>query len=309
VRIKKRTLRLIGISLAVIAISVFIIIFLNKDPYDFSGDKLHYSQNRGNANYEMKLINSTDKLYIYALNFKSKNFLQYETKIYSLLFMPKDKKNIPGIVLLPGGGVKKEDEGRIAKIIADEGYAVLTFDQRGIGETGGYYFGMRQDYEVFSSGKEPVQHLSVYDALKAFDVLSAIKDIDKKNVAVGGESMGGRYAIIAAAIEKRFTGALIISSSGFHIGKENTPENPYLLSIDPDHYIADISPRPIFMLHGTNDTTIKPDDAKYTFALAKEPKDLFFAQGCGHGYCDKMRDKMIEDLKVIFGKSYINTNS
>ena len=35
-------------------------------------------------------------------------------------------------------------------MIAKEGYAVLTIDQRGVGETGGYYLSFQDDYSVFS---------------------------------------------------------------------------------------------------------------------------------------------------------------
>ena len=153
-------------------------------------------------------FNSTNgSLEIYNLAFQSRNFLNYTTKIYGLLFIPKSDKPVPGLVLLPGGSVPKENEAGLARIIANLGYAVLTIDQRGIGQTGGYYLGFQDDYKVFASGNEPVQHLSVYDALASYDVLKQIKGVDKDNMAIAGESMGGRYAIIAAAIDKRLKGA------------------------------------------------------------------------------------------------------
>jgi len=97
-------------------------------------------------------------------------------------------------------------ELRLAKKIASFGYAVFTFDQRGVGETGGYYPNLEQDYKISLDGKEPIQHLSVYDALKAYDFLKRIKQVDKKNIVMAGESMGGRYAMIAAAQEKNVKG-------------------------------------------------------------------------------------------------------
>ena len=302
-RIRKRTLKLIFIALFILIIGYFIInYFIYKNPYQFNGDKLYYSENRGQTKYEISLLNSTGGLDIFSVNFFSKNFLQYETKIYGLLFMQKGKKEVPGLVLLPGGGVSKESESRLASIIAESGYAVLTFDQRGIGETDGYYLGFDQDFQIFSEGKEPIQHLSVYDGLKAFDVLKEVKNVDKNNIAIAGESMGARYAIIAAAIEKRLKGVIVISSAGFHVKKESSMANSYLLSIDPDHYISDISPRFVFMLHGTNDTKVSLNDTKFTFNLGKEPKRFFAAEGCGHGYCDKMEEELREDLRTLFGK-------
>jgi len=298
-RIKKRTLYKVLIFLAVILIASILVKYFNRDSYQFKVDKFQYL-NRGKAQYDIHLINKSQGTDIYSVIYMSRPFLTYPVKIFGLLFIPSGKKNIPGIVLLPGGGVPKEAESTLANYLADNGYAVLTIDQRGIGETGGYYLGIEEDYNVFLKGKEPIQHLSVYDILRAYDVLKDIKGIDKENIAVAGESMGGRYAIIAAAIEKRFKGAMIISSAGFHINKENKPENNYLLSIDPDHYIADISPRPLFMLHGSKDTKVRVDDAKLTFSIAKDPKKFFIAEGCGHGYCEEMNETIIEGFKEIF---------
>ncbi len=301
-KIKKRTLYLISLILLIIIMASFLSKYLNKNPYQFKGDKFYYSGKRDKTEYDMNLVNKTQGIEIYSVKYKSRDFLAYPTTIYGLLFMPSGNKNIPGIVLLPGGGVTKEAESTLANNLANNGYAVLTIDQRGIGETGGVYLGIEQDYGTFLKGKEPIQHLSVYDALRAYDVLKDIDNINKENIAIAGESMGGGYAIIAGAIEKRFKGVLVISTSGFHIKKENNPENSYLLSIDPDHYISDISPRPLFMLHGSNDAKFKVDDARYTFSIAKEPKKFFIAEGCGHGYCEKMNADIIEGFEEIFQK-------
>jgi len=262
-KIKKRTLYLISFLLLIVLIIFLLVKYLNKDPYEFKVDKFSYSGNRGKAQYELNLVNNTKDIKIYSVKYKSRNFLTYPVTIYGLLFMPSDKKNIPGIVLLPGGGVTKEAESTLAKYLANNGYAILTIDQRGIGKTSGYYLGIEQDYDIFSTGKEPIQHLSVYDALRAYDVLKDIDGIDKENIVIAGESMGGRYAMIAGAVEKRLKGVLVISSSGFHFDNSN----PYLLSIDPDHYVSDIAPRPLVMLHGDNDSTVKIDDAKIETAV------------------------------------------
>ncbi|MBU0627627.1 MAG: alpha/beta hydrolase [Nanoarchaeota archaeon] len=301
-KIKKRTLKLILFVILVLIIAFFVFKFINKPKYQIEGNKMYYSPDRGDAEYKMSLMNSTGTLDIYSINFMSRPFLGNEAKIYGFLFMPKSKENVPGLVLLPGGGVSKEAEARLASIISEWGYAVLTIDQRGIGETVGNYPGMEQDYSLFLEGNEPIQHLSVYDALKSFDVLSEIKGVDKNNIAIAGESMGARYAIIAAAIEKRFKGVIVISSAGFHVKSSNLASNNYLMSIDPDNYIADISPRDVFMLHGTNDRTVNIKDAEYTFSLAKEPKKFFTAEGCRHGYCDKMEEELRGDIGELFDR-------
>src|SRR3989339_153699 len=259
---KKRTFYLVLAIVVLIIIAVIAYRAINqKETYTFKVDKFSYTH-RGKAKYTETFLNKTGNISVYSVTFPSRNFLTYPITIYGLLFIPTGKKG--GVVLLPGGGVSKEAESRLANILAEKGYAVLTIDQRGIGETGGYYLGFDDDYRVFLKGDEPIQHLSVYDALRAYDVLKEI--YGKDEIAMMGESMGGRYAMIAGAVEKRLKGVLVISSSGFHFDNSN----PYLLSIDPDHYVSDIAPRPLVMLHGDNDSTVKIDDAKITYSLARQ---------------------------------------
>ena len=302
-KIKKRNFIIIFIIIFLIIIAYFSIFYKQKDPYQFKENTLDYSKNRGKVDYEKILFQENKSFNIYKINFQSKNFLDYKTRIYGLLFMPKLNKKVPGLVYLPGGGVKKEGLIPLSSKIAEKGYAVLVIDQRGIGETGGHYLNFEQDYQIFSQEKEPIQHLSVYDGLKTYDVLKEVKGIDKDNIAIIGESMGGRYAIITAAIEKRLNGAIIISASGFHI-QENPFQvgNNYLVSIDPGHYVNKISPNYLMMLQGDNDTVTKLEDAQKTFSLAKEPKRFFIAEGCSHGFCEEMWPELEEDLNILFKK-------
>lgn len=298
-KIKKKHLK-IALIVLLLTITLFIALkYMNKDPYSFRDNHFYYSKFRSFPDYNISLISHNDSFDIYAVNFESKPFMGYKTRIYSLLLLPKDADNVPGVVLLPGGGVSKENELTAAVKVAEFGYAVLTFDQRGIGETGGYYLNFEDDYNIFLQKKEPMQHLSVFDALKAFDVLRSIKGVDKNSIAVAGESMGGRYAMIAAALDDRFKGFIGISTSGFHVNK-GLPD--YFQSIDPDNYIGMISPRKVFMLQGTNDTVVTQKDAEFTFSLAKEPKRFYTAEGCGHGYCDRMYDSLKSALKDLFGR-------
>jgi len=289
------------IILILIAVLVLCFIFYlyktPKETYKFNSNSFTYS-NREKPLYQLFLKEKNNSCDIYNINFETRNFIEYKTKIYGLLFIP-NKENSPGIVFLPGGGATKEAASHVSLIMCNLGYAVITIDQRGIGQTGGYYLGLEQDYEVFSQGKEPIQHLSVYDALKSFDVLREIKQVDKNNIAIAGESMGGRYALIAASLDKRLKGVIGISTSGFGIKNENLPYTPYLLSIDPDHYVQEISPNKLVMIHCTNDSVIPLNTAKNTFALAKEPKRFYTVEGCQHGYSDVMLYDLKQALEFV----------
>jgi len=60
---------------------------------------------------------------------------------------------------------------------------------------------LEYDFKLFSESKEPVEHMMVYDALRAVDVLKQDVRIDAQRIAVIGESNGGRFAIIATALD------------------------------------------------------------------------------------------------------------
>lgn len=46
--------------------------------------------------------------------------------------------------------------------------------------------------------------------------------------------------------------------------------------------IASISPRPILLIHGTDDLTIHRRNSDALFAAAREPKALYLVDGAGH---------------------------
>jgi len=291
--------KIIVIIIIIIALFLLILFLWPKNIYQFKGNTLNYASDRGKTDYEILSQETNGSIDIYRLRFKSRNFLDNPTIIYGLLFIPENKSNIPGIVFLPAGQATKEARSTFLMEIAKQGYAALAIDQRGIGETGGAYLSFEQDYQVFLEKKEPIQHLAVYDALRAFDVMREFKNINKGSIGFVGESMGGRYAIIATALEKRAKGVIAISASGFHIPINQEKGNNYMVSIDPDNYISTISPNQVIMLHGTNDSVVELEDAKITFEKAKEPKKFFTAEGCDHGYCDKMWNELKSDLGIM----------
>lgn len=296
------------IVIAIIIIGLVIFYFKHNNTtniYTFKDGKMSYSEERGNPVYDINLVSENNTFNLYKVNYESRNFLKYNTTIHGLLFIPKkdgkEMENTKAIVLLPGGGQTKEGASSLAEKIVELGYSVFVIDQRGIGETGGYYLSLEDDYSVSAQGKEPIQHLSVYDALRAFDVLRKIKNVDKEEVGMMGASMGGRYAMIATAIDKNIKGVVIISSSGFNfLNQPDKLYNNYLLSIDADRYVSDISPRLLFMFQSKNDSVVKLEDARRTFDNAGNQKEFYTVENCAHGYCSGMYENMSIALNELF---------
>jgi len=232
------------------------------------------------------------------LSFESK-----ENKIQALLRIPaKSTSSLtsPGIVLLPGATVSKETEQGLAVELSKMGYATLTIDQRNLGG-----INVEQDLGLFRAGAEPVEYSMVYDALKAADVLAAQPEIDPKKLAILGESNGGRFAIIACALDPNIKGVIGISTSGYGTEEMNpaavndTKTYRFYRSIDPDTYLPNLPPRRFVLIHSLNDPLIPYDTAVKTFAIAKEPKAMYNVSDAVHGYTGSMRPYLQKELATI----------
>ena len=142
----------------------------------------------------------------------------------------------------------------------------------------------------------------VYDALRAYDLMRNAPFTDSDRVIIAGESLGGRIAVIATAIDRNIKGALIISSAGFDFkGGPDKDKNAFLQSIDSDHYIGLITPRKLVMLHNTNDKIVPLSSAIISYQKAQEPKQFVLVNDttCNHGYCDSMYNGLVESLDYL----------
>ena len=261
---------------------------------------LYYPLDRGTIKFKRETFAETDNLTISKIIYPSTR-----ANIYGLLVLPKIvSERMPGVILLPGAGVSKESELELAKKIAGLGAAVLTIDQRGVGETDGQFPPIDVDYSSFLNATEPVQHLMIYDALRGYDLLYSAPFIDPDRIMIAGESLGGRVAIIAAALDRRIKGVFVISSAGF--GFTSGPDekkNTFIKSIDSDHYIRLITPRKLVMMHNVNDKNIPITSAIKSFAKAQEPKQFVLINdtSCNHGYCDSMYSGLVDAMDYIVG--------
>ena len=159
-----------------------------------------------------------------------------------------------------------------------------------------------EDYDNFLNAREPFQHLMVYDALRAYDLLFSAPFVDPDRIIIAGESLGGRIAIIATAIDRNVKGALVISTAGFDFEERgDLNKDIFLKSIDSDHYVELITPRKLVMIHNSNDQNIPVASAANTYSKAQEPKRFVLVNdtSCNHGYCDSMYDGLVESLDYL----------
>jgi pimeloyl-ACP methyl ester carboxylesterase len=119
------------------------------------------------------------------------------------------KAPLPAVILVSGSGPNDRDEtvagipifGQIADALANAGFAVLRYDKRGVGQSGG-----RPESATMADYAE--------DLRAAIRMLSDRKDIDRRRIALVGHSEGGSLAMMAAAKEKRVAGVALVATIG-----------------------------------------------------------------------------------------------
>ncbi|WP_342304563.1 acetylxylan esterase [Methanolobus sp. ZRKC5] len=257
---------------------------------------LSYSQIE-DMQYSVGNVTTTDNNdSVKEVTFKSRN-----SDIEGLIRTPESGTSVPGIVVLPGAGVSKEQQTAVPELLSELGYASITIDQRNLGG-----IDPQADFGLFIDGEEPVEYMMVHDALMAADVIGDQTEVNGENIAMFGLSNGGRFAIIATAISPEIKGVVAISTSGYDtdviVVDENTDKDAYLFyrSIDPDNYLDKIVQRRFVMFHSLNDSIIPYELAQRSFSKAQEPKALHSINGSTHGYSTLMDQGIEAELELIF---------
>jgi len=283
-------------ALLIIAL-IYFLIPQGSDKWNVS-DKgiLSYPENRGRVDVTVLKTESHPGYTLETISFPSKDYT-----VEGLLRIPAAGKKVPAVVILPGATVPKEGTQTLADIFSSMGYASIGIEQR---NRGGVDF--RSDFDRWKNGKEPVEHKMVFDALRAVDVLRQEPSIDPDKIAIVGESNGGRFAIISAAIDPKIAGIIGISTSGYDTESQISQIKDesvirFYRSIDPETYLKFIPPRKFVMLHSVNDTIIQIQFARNTFEKALEPKQFYTVTTGTHGYSEGMKEPLMNELKIMFG--------
>ncbi len=195
------------------------------------------------------------------------------------------------IVLSHGYGDQQEQMLPWADFLNRAGYSVFTYDMRNRGASGG---------DAITLGA-----LEQEDLLAVVDYLVTRPDVDPERIGALGLSLGAVATILAAARDPRIKA--VVADSAFSdvpsaidtafehfIGLPAFPFSPITVRVmewrigrsvrrvRPVDAIARISPRPVFLIHGLNDTIIPPDNGERNFAAAGEPKEVWWVPGACH---------------------------
>lgn len=191
------------------------------------------------------------------------------------------------VILVHGGGGDRTQLLPEALVLARHGYGFLAYDSRACGESDG---------ESTSWGDRERR-----DVVAALDFVSARPEIDAKRIALLGFSIGGTSAALVAASDTRVRAA-ILAPVWTSLSEEIRSKSGRLAvvthavwvsaleragvdvdAVRPIDHIADVAPRPLLFITGTNDRDTPVPVMQRMFAAAREPKDLWIVPGADHG--------------------------
>lgn len=214
------------------------------------------------------------------------------------LYLAGNKSQYPTVCVchgIPSGNPPDPDDRgypELAEKICHNGFNVLIFNFRGTGNSGGNFdiLGWTRDLEA------------------AIDYLWALPEVDRSYLALLGFSGGAAVSVYVASQENRVSSvAACACPAEFTLfTKTDQPQslvdhfrrigairdkdfppsiedwsNGFKL-VSPIKYVAGIVPRPLLLVHGSQDETVAVSDAYRLYAKAGEPKEIIIVDGGGH---------------------------
>jgi dipeptidyl aminopeptidase/acylaminoacyl peptidase len=211
----------------------------------------------------------------------------------------------PALVIAHGSGrTTRDDYERLGADLATNGFALLTYDKRGVGDSGGEYFG------VGPANAEEAFDLLAGDVLAGVDALAARSDIRADRIGVLGISQGGWIGPVAATRSDRVAFLVVLSGTTVPVGEEiyyseltgerdgadldDAALSAALASFDGDpghdpHAVLDAIDVPTLWILGSDDRSIPVPETVATLeelVAAGRPFTFHVLQGYGHGLRD-----------------------
>ena len=174
-----------------------------------------------------------------------------------------------GVLLLHGYSSSKERlASTMGRALAARGIASLAIDLP--------LHGTREDAMLSEARTNPlglVKHwqTALAEARAAIGWLADHDSIDPNHIAIAGYSLGSYVGLQTTVADSRVK-CVIVAAGG------DLPATPWTgmlrLVSDPLASAKALKGRPLLMLHGTNDRTIRREQAQRLYDAASEPKEL-----------------------------------
>jgi fermentation-respiration switch protein FrsA (DUF1100 family) len=179
------------------------------------------------------------------------------------------------------------------------------------------------DGETITFGKKEIQDLEAW-----YQYLLTRPDIDPEKIGILGNSFGGMLSIEYAAQNPKIKAVVadsafsslndtVATSVKYFTGLPKFPFVPLIVfwaeretgfkaaDIDATKWIAQISPRPVFLMQGGADIVISASSGQRLYDAAREPKILWYEPSLGHVDFDGQMAAEFEARVAAFFDQYL----
>jgi esterase/lipase len=225
------------------------------------------------------------------------NFVRFgEYRLAGVLHSPNEKT--AACVITCHGLYSGKDSEKYVSIghrFCGESLAVLRFDFRGCGESGGLF------EETSLTGR-------IEDLKSALDF---VEEQGYESIGVMGSSLGGTVAVLTAEKDRRVK-ALVTWATPCRLNelfREGLLEGFEKLKQDVSKYdvikaVKDVH-CPILIVHGSLDQHVPPSHAKVLYENANQPKDVNIIEGADHRLTDPVHREKAVELTLNWFKRYL----
>jgi uncharacterized protein len=193
-----------------------------------------------------------------------------DVAVPAILLLPELSAPGPGAVLLHGYSSRKEDmSGPVGHALLAAGVASLAIDLP--------LHGTRADPLQAQSARSPLGMMQLWreglrEARLAVHYLAARREVSAGRIGMVGYSMGAFLAVSLAADEPAIRAVVLAAGGDLPQG---TPFSAVARMVaDPLKSVRRLAGRPLLMVHGRRDRTVRPEQAERLFQAAGEPKEI-----------------------------------
>ena len=213
------------------------------------------------------------------------------------MWLPPTAPPWPGMVIVHGAGSAKENHADFGRLCAANGWAAVSYDQRGHGES---------DEEMAPAALADVGRMAA--------LLAAVDGVDGGCVCARGSSMGGWLAIEAAAVDPAIAGVIAIcpaSEDGlrrgiragrFDMRADVRALDAWLGEHDLRDAAAQVTPKPLVLLHARGDEQVPSGWSEELYARAGDPRRIVVVPGGHHRSVQHDPELQVTALRWLGGQ-------
>lgn len=230
----------------------------------------------------------------------SNSALGFQAELEGLLQIPDKEGKHPLVVFIHGSGKGTRDEYKnLFSVFLSKGYAVFSYDKRGVNGSGGTYNG------VGPKNSPMMIPLLASDAYEGIEAVKKHSSIDSSKVILMGGSQAGWIIPVVASMNRSVSHYVILYGPTISVGEEifysrlaETGDVPIdqaearladfsdLRGFDPLPYVSSLKQKGLWIFGGKDRSIPTPRSIRILESLSKENKSLNTIKlypNAGHG--------------------------